>query len=380
VQGPLVRFLLVLGVLVALTGCGGAGDGADDGAVPPADDASVSAGTDPDGDEVDEVDEPIEAAPEPVLRVVATVAPVADLVAQVGGERVEVTSLVPPGADSHTYEPRPQDVARLSELDAYVGVGLDLNDAALDLAAQHLPAGAPILLLGELALDDDALVMDHSHDDDGHSHGDDGRSHGDDGHSHGDDGHSHGDDGGLGPNPHVWTSVRNAAAMVRSIAEELASLDDEGSDLYASNADALVAELEALDQDIATAAATVPEENRVLVTYHDAWTYFARDHGFEFVAAVQPGDYSEPSAAEVRGVIDLLRELQVPAIFGSEVFPTRVLDTIAAETDAVYVGDLSDDELPGAAGDPEHTYAEMMRRNAVTIVDALGGDSSALGR
>jgi ABC-type Zn uptake system ZnuABC Zn-binding protein ZnuA len=369
VQGLVVRFLLVLGVLVALTGCDGAGDGTDDGAVPPADDASVSTGTDP---AEDEVDEPIEAAPEPVLRVVATVAPIADLVAQVGGERVEVTSLVPPGADSHTYEPRPQDVALLSELDAYVGVGLDLNDAALDLAAQHLPDGAPILLLGELALDDDALVMDHSHDD--------GHSHGDDGHSHGDGEHSHGDDGGLGPNPHVWTSVRNAVAMVRSIAEELAFLDDEGSDLYASNAGALVAELEALDQDIATAAASVPEENRVLVTYHDAWTYFARDHGFEFVAAVQPGDYSEPSAAEVRGVIDLLRELQVPAIFGSEVFPTRVLDTIAAETDAVYVGDLSDDELPGAAGDPEHTYLEMMRRNAVTIVDALGGDSSALGR
>jgi ABC-type Zn uptake system ZnuABC Zn-binding protein ZnuA len=376
VQGPVVRFLLALGVLAALTGCDGAGDRADDGAVPPAEDTSLSTGDDPDEGEVDE---PIEAAPQPVLRVVATVAPVADLVAQVGGERVEVTSLVPPGADSHTYEPRPQDVALLSELDAYVGVGLDLNDAALDLAAQHLPEGAPILLLGELALDDDALVMDHSHDD-GHSHGDGGHSHGDDGHSHGDDGHHHEDDGELGPNPHVWTSVRNAVAMVRSIAEELAFLDDEGSELYASNADALVAELEALDQDIATAAATVPEENRVLVTYHDAWTYFARDHGFEFVAAVQPGDYSEPSAAEVRGVIDLLRELQVPAIFGSEVFPTRVLDTIAAETDAVYVGDLSDDELPGAAGDPEHTYLEMMRRNAVTIVDALGGDSSALGR
>jgi ABC-type Zn uptake system ZnuABC Zn-binding protein ZnuA len=376
VQGPVLRFLLALGVLAALTGCDGAGDRADDGAVPSAEDTSLSTGDDPDEGEVDE---PIEAAPQPVLRVVATVAPVADLVAQVGGERVEVTSLVPPGADSHTYEPRPQDVALLSELDAYVGVGLDLNDAALDLAAQHLPEGAPILLLGELALDDDALVMDHSHDD-GHSHGDGGHSHGDDGHSHGDDGHHHEDDGELGPNPHVWTSVRNAVAMVRSIAEELAFLDDEGSELYASNADALVAELEALDQDIATAAATVPEENRVLVTYHDAWTYFARDHGFEFVAAVQPGDYSEPSAAEVRGVIDLLRELQVPAIFGSEVFPTRVLDTIAAETDAVYVGDLSDDELPGAAGDPEHTYLEMMRRNAVTIVDALGGDSSALGR
>jgi ABC-type Zn uptake system ZnuABC Zn-binding protein ZnuA len=363
VHGPVVKLLLGLALVVALAGCGSPGEGVDAEAAPPADDTPVSDGTEPDEDEVDE---PIDATPDPVLRVVATVAPIADLVVQVGGHRVEVTSLVPPGADSHTYEPRPQDVALLSDLDAYLGVGLDLNDAALDLAAQHLPEGAPILLLGELALDDDALVLDHRHDDDGHSHDDDG--------------HSHGDGDGLGPNPHVWTSVRNAVAMVRSIAEELAFLDDEGSAIYVANADALVTELEALDQDIATAAATVPEENRVLVTYHDAWTYFARDHGFGFVAAVQPGDYSEPSAAEVREVIDLLRELRVPAIFGSEVFPTRVLDAIADETDAVYVGDLSDDELPGAAGDPDHTYVEMMRRNAITIVDALGGDSSALGR
>jgi ABC-type Zn uptake system ZnuABC Zn-binding protein ZnuA len=369
VQRPVVMSLLGLGFVVALAGCGGAGDGDDAGAVPPADDAPISSGTDPDEGGVDE---PIEAAPEPALRVVATVAPIADLVAQVGGERAEVTSLVPPGADSHTYEPRPQDVALLSDLDAYVGVGLDLNDGALELAAQHLPEGAPILLLGELALDDDALVLDHSHDD--------GHSHGDDGHSHGEDGHTHAADDRLGPNPHVWTSVRNAAAMVRSIAEELAVLDGEGSDLYATNAAALVAELDALDQDIATAAATVPEANRTLVTYHDAWTYFARDHGFGFVAAVQPGDYAEPSAAALRDVIDLIREHRVPAIFGSEVFPTRVLDTIAAETDATYIGDLADDELPGAPGGPEHTYAEMMRRNAITIVEALGGDSGALDR
>jgi ABC-type Zn uptake system ZnuABC Zn-binding protein ZnuA len=326
--------------------------------------------------------------PEPVLHVVATVAPVTDLVARVGGDRVEVSSLVPAGADSHTYEPRPQDVAVLSEADGYFGVGLDLNDGALELAEQHLPEGAPVVRLGEVALGEERLVHDHahshddghSHGDDGHSHGDDGHSHGDDGHSHGDDGHSHGDDGALGPNPHVWTSVRNAALLVPAIADELAVLDPEGQDVYRANAEDLVAELEALDQAITVAADTVPAEHRTLVTYHDAWTYFARDHGYRFVTAVQPGDFSEPSAADVREVIDLLRELDVPAVFGSEVFPSRVLDAIAAETDAEYVGDLADDVLPGAPGDPDHSYVAMMRRNAATIVDALGGDASALGR
>jgi ABC-type Zn uptake system ZnuABC Zn-binding protein ZnuA len=353
---------------------GGCGTQAEGGVDLPRDAAGAEPTEEPDlaGPEDAQERDPVEGAPTaPALYVIATVAPIADLVARVGGDRVAVDSLVPPGADSHTYEPRPQDVAVLADADAYLGVGLDLNAGVIDLAEQHLADGAPVVRLGEVALQDGQLVLDHP---------DDGHSHGEDGHSHGEHGHSHGEDGDLGPNPHVWTSVRNATSMVGAIAEELTALDAEGEDLYAANAEDLIAELESLDQDIEAAAATVPEVHRTLVTYHDAWTYFARDHGFEFVTAVQPGDFSEPSAAEVREVIDLLRDLDVPAIFGSEVFPSRVLDAIAAETGAVYVADLADDALPGSPGDPEHTYVEMMRRNAVTIVDALGGDSSTLER
>jgi ABC-type Zn uptake system ZnuABC Zn-binding protein ZnuA len=174
--------------------------------------------------------------------------------------------------------------------------------------------------------------------------------------------------------------VRNAIALVDAIAEQLTELDPEGAEHYVANAEALAAALDELDADIATAAATVPDADRTLVTYHDAWTYFARDHGFELVTAVQPGDYAEPSAAEVRQVIDLVRDLEVPAIFGSEVFPNRVVDAIAAETGATYVGDLADDTLPGEPGDDEHSYLELMRRNATTIVEALGGDPAALAR
>jgi ABC-type Zn uptake system ZnuABC Zn-binding protein ZnuA len=377
-----VRSVVALAAVLLVGGCGVAPDGTEVDAGPADREDQAADAPDP-GDGQPGTEEAEEAVVEPVLQVVATVAPITDLVARVGGERVAVSSLVPPGADSHTYEPRPQDVALLADADAYLGVGLDLNDGAIELAEQHLPDGAPVLRLGELALDEPQLVFDHSHDD-GHSHGDDGHSHGDDGHSHGGDGHSHGGDGHshaddeLGPNPHVWTSVRNAAVLVAAIAEELAALDPDGADEYLANADALIVELEALDDAIAAAAETVPDEHRILVTYHDAWTYFARDHGFEFVTAVQPGDYSEPSAAEVRRTIDLVRELEVPAIFGSEVFPNRVVDAIAAETGATYVGDLADDVLPGEPGDPEHSYVELMRRNATTIVDALGGDSSAL--
>jgi ABC-type Zn uptake system ZnuABC Zn-binding protein ZnuA len=337
------------------------------------DDSDTDTDTDTDADTADgEAAEPVPAQ----LTVVATVAPIADLVAVVGSERIEVHSLVPSGADAHTYEPRPQDVVVLDDADAYVGVGLDLNDGALRLARENLPEGAPLVLLGEDLLDEQDLVFDHSHgdDDQGHSHGDD-----DHGHSHGDDdhGHSHGDDE-LGPNPHLWTSLRNAASLVDGIADTLSDLDPEGADQYAANAIAYRDQLLELDASVSEAVSTIPESNRVLVTYHDAWTYFARDHDLAFATALQPTDFSEPSAGELRALIDQVRDLEVPAVFGSEVFPTPVLEALAEETDARYVGDLSDDVLPGAPGDPEHTYLEMMRRNARSIVDGLGGDVSAL--
>jgi ABC-type Zn uptake system ZnuABC Zn-binding protein ZnuA len=367
---------------MVLIACGGAADD-------PATDPDVRDASDPSSDDV--------ASEQPgtvgddasgdddgfVLAVVATVAPIADLVAMVGGERVEVDSLVPAGADAHTYEPRPQDVVALSDADAYLGVGLGLNDGALRLARENLPEGAPLVLLGEDLLNDQDLVFDHSHDDD-HSHGDEdqGHSHGDEdqGHSHGDEdqGHSHGDDQ-LGPNPHVWTSVRNAATMVDGIATTLSDLDPDGAEQYAANAAAYRDQLDDLDGRIASAVTTIPEDNRVLVTYHDAWSYFARDHELSFATAIQPADYSEPSAGELRALIDQIRALGVPTVFGSEVFPTPVLETIAEESDAAYVGDLSDDVLPGDPGDPEHSYLEMMRRNAHVIVTGLGGDASSLG-
>jgi ABC-type Zn uptake system ZnuABC Zn-binding protein ZnuA len=308
----------------------------------------------------------------PVLRVVAALAPIADLVRQVGGGLVDVTSMVPAGADAHTYEPRPRDVVGLADADLYVGIGLSLNDGVLRLAQENLREGASLVLLGEVALADDDLVFDHAHDhDDGHGHT---HSHGDNGHSH-----SHGDpDDEPGPNPHVWTSLRNTMSLVEGIAEALSAADPEHAGDYRERAADYIAELEALDRRIAAAIATIPDDNRMLVVYHDAWTYFARDYGLDMITAVQPADFSEPSASEVRAIIDLIRELGVTVVFGSEVFPTPVLEAIAEETGARYVADLSDDALPGAPGSADHTYLELMRRNARAVVDGLGGDARLL--
>jgi ABC-type Zn uptake system ZnuABC Zn-binding protein ZnuA len=295
--------------------------------------------------------------PGTTLKVTATVSPLADLVAQVGGDRVTVRSLVPPGADAHTYSPRPRDAMRLEEADLYVGIGLALNDSAVRLARANLRPDARLVLLGEERLDAASLVFDHPA---------------------GDRTDLPVDAAGLGPNPHVWTSLVNARELVSGIVEVLAERDPDGREHYAQRGDVLIAAIDALIVRIDAAVATIAPADRVLVTYHDAWAYFARDHGLDYAIAVQGGDYSDPSAAGVRSLIDQVRALGVRAVFGSRVFPSAVLEVIAAESGATYVPGLSDDALPGEPGDPEHTYLELMRQNAVIIVEGLGGDASGL--
>lgn len=363
--------LAAAALVVATSACGTDAPPAD-----PVDDTEGAAG-DP-GEEPESAPEEPEAEPEepgPDLLVVSTVAPVADLVAQVLGDRGTVEALVPPGMDSHTYEPRPADVIPLTEADLFVGNGLDLNPASVELAEANLPDGAPLVLLGDVALTDEDLSEEqwHDHGDGGHSHGDD-----DHGHTHDDDGHTHDDDHSHGANPHVWTSVPNVLAYVDVIETTLVDLDPEGADDYADRADALRDQLENLDDAIRTAVDTLDADRRKLVVYHDAWAYFGREYDVEVVAAVQPGDYAEPSASDVRAIIDQIRAEDVPAVFGAEEFPTSVAATIADETGADYVGELADDTLPGEPGDPEHSYVGMMAENVGRIVDALGGDSSAL--
>jgi ABC-type Zn uptake system ZnuABC Zn-binding protein ZnuA len=329
---------VLIAASLLLTACGGANDTGD-------------------GRANDSTSGPNVPAEPPVLRVTATVSPLADLVAQVGGPRVEVRSLVPPGADAHTYAPRPRDAMRLEDADVYFGIGLALNDGAIRLARANLRPDARLTLLGEEHLVAADLVFDHPA---------------------GADSSVPRDAAGLGPNPHVWTSLDNVRGLVRGIVTVLSEEDPEGAELYAARAEALLARLAVLDDAIATAIATIAPADRVLVTYHDAWVYFARDYGLDYAIAVQAGDYSDPSAAGVRALIDQVRELGVRAVFGSRVFPSAVLEVIAAEAGATYVAGLSDDALPGEPDEPGHTYLELMRQNAVIIVGGLGGDPAAL--
>lgn len=304
------------------------------------------------GGDPDAVTEPTEVAP--VLTVVADVDPIADLVRVVAGDRARVESLVPTGLDGHTYEPRISDAAVLTAADVFVSNGGDLNVAVEELAEVNLPEGAMTVLLAELTIDEDELLYTDTH-------------------SHGGVEHSHG-----GPNAHLWTNPPYAIRYVAEIEAALTAADAEGADSYAANAAAITATLTGLSEAIAMAIDTIPSDDRMLVVYHDSWSYFGREYDIEVVGAIQPVDFSEPSASEVGEMVDQIKDLGVPAFFGSEVFPSDVLEAIARESGSTYIGDLNDDRMPGEPGDPEHMYVGMMVHNARTIVDALGGDSSSL--
>jgi ABC-type Zn uptake system ZnuABC Zn-binding protein ZnuA len=160
--------------------------------------------------------------------------------------------------------------------------------------------------------------------------------------------------------------------------DALRKVDPTNTDSYAKNADIYLAKLKQLDEGIARAVQTIPEGRRKLVTYHDSWAYFARRYGMTVIGAIQPSDFAEPSAREVANMIDQLKQEQVPALFGSEVFPSKVLEQIGKEAGVKYVDTLRDDDPPGKADDPNHTYIGMMLADMQAMIPALGGNTDAL--
>jgi len=147
---------------------------------------------------------------------------------------------------------------------------------------------------------------------------------------------------------------------------------------YAANYAAFKARIDELDAAIQATVDSIPTENRKLLTYHDSWAYFAPRYGMTVVGAIQPSDFAEPSARDVASIIEQIRAEKVPAIFGSEVFASPVLEQIAKETGAQYVDDLRDDDLPGAPGEAKHSYVGLMVENLRIMAEALGGDPAII--
>jgi manganese/iron transport system substrate-binding protein len=284
-----------------------------------------------------------------LLNVATTVAPISSIARNVGGTRINLYGIVPDGTNSHTFEPAPSDAVTLSKADIVFVNGLQLEQPTIELTEANLKDGAVIVTLGDQTITPEEYVYDFSFPEE------DGR-----------------------PNPHLWMNPIFALAYARIIQTTLAERDPSNADYFVDNLARFEARINKLDAGIAAAVQTIPESNRKLLTYHDSYAYFAPRYGMTVIGAAQPSDFSEPSAKDVADLIDQIREAEVPAIFGSEVFPSPVLEQIAEEAGAVYVDQLRDDAPPGELSSPEHTYVGMMLRNMELMVPALGGTTEAL--
>lgn len=283
------------------------------------------------------------------LAVATTVAPVTSIVASVVGDRADVTGIVPEGTDSHTFEPRPSVAELLATADVVFLNGLSLEEPIRRLTESSVREGTEVVEIGTRVLPEDEYVFDFSFP------REDGR-----------------------PNPHLWTDPTYARRYAALVGDTLAERDPGNAAYYRANADAFSAAAGRLDAAMRQAFATVPPERRRLLTYHDAYAYFARTYGWEVIGAIQVSDFEDPSPKEVARLIEQVKAAGVPAIFGSEVFPSPVLAQIGKETGVAYVDTLRDDDLPGEPGDPEHSWFGLMRFDYVTLTRALGGDPSAL--
>lgn len=281
------------------------------------------------------------------LQVVTTVAPLTSIAATIGGDRVDVTGLVPEGTNSHTFEPPPSAAEVLSKADLVIVNGLKLEDPTAELAEENKKDGAAIVALGDRVLPREEWIFDFSFPEK------DGK-----------------------PNPHLWTNPRHAIRYAEVIRDEYAARDPEGKAAYEASYAAFAEGANALAEAMRFDGKTV--ERRELLTYHDGYAYFARDFGWTALGAIQPSSFEEPSPREVAALIDQIKARKVPAIFGSEVFPSTVLAQLGNATGARYVDTLRDDDLPGKPGDPEHSWLGLMRQNFVTMVEALGGEAFGL--
>ena len=292
---------------------------------------------------------PTPAQAQTKLKVVSTVAPITNIVLNVGGSKIDLEGIIAPGVDSHTFEPAPSDAVRLAGADLIVVNGLALEGHTIELAQANLKPGGRILELGPNTITRDEWVFDFSFPEE------------------------NGD-----PNPHVWMNPLYALKYAELVRDALVQMDAPNADYYRQNTERFRARIDTLDKAIMQTVATIPEQNRKLLTYHDSFAYFAPRYGFQVIGAIQPSDFAEPSPREVAALIDQIKENNIPAIFGSEVFPSSVLEQIGRETGVHYLDTLRDDDPPGEPGSPENTYVGMLQYDVQQMAEVLGGSTAPI--
>ena len=271
------------------------------------------------------------------LKVVATFSVIGDFAHCVGGEQIDLTTLVGPGADTHAFMPSPADGAALAQASVALENGLGFETWLDDLYhASGSQAARVVVTEGVEPLSAKPAPGEFD--------------------------------------PHVWHSVAHAITMVHSIRDALVKADPANAQTYRAKAGAYIAELQALDAWVLEQVKTLPSDHRKLVTTHDTFGYFAQRYGFEVIGAVLPTstEGASPSAQAIAALVETVRAAGIPAVFADNVTSNALLEQVAQEAGVAVIAVLFTDGL-GPDGSEGDTYVRMVRHNVNAIVTALGG-------
>ncbi len=325
-------FLSMILSLLWLTACGGSSE-------PAASDLEPGESMTVDQSEAPTLERP--------LNVVTTTGMINDIVQNVGGDLINVQGLLGPGSDPHLYVASAGDVDKLQEADVIFYNGLFLEAQMEDILEQLGERKTVVPVSAEI--DPDRLLASPQYADEF--------------------------------DPHIWFDVTLWQEAVRTVANTLSEVDPANVDTYQTNATEYLAELGELQQYVVDQANRVPEQQRVLVTAHDAFSYFGRAYGFEVLGLQGISTASEASTSDVQDLADYIAENEIPAIFVESSVPVRNVEAVQAAVqdrgfDVVIGGELFSDAM-GSEGSAEGTYIGMVRHNIDTIVGALLGESAS---
>ncbi len=271
------------------------------------------------------------------IQVVTSISPLADIISNVGGNKVQVTALIKPGNDPHEYEPTPEDARKVAKAAVFFANGVG-EEPYLEKLVRN--AGSPQTKIVTLA--DGLNIIGKGASDSEYAQS---------------------------GNPHLWLDVQNVQAYVQKIRDTLCELSPQNRDYFSSNADKYLQELDKLDKEIAAKIRSIPAANRKMVVFHDAWPYFAKRYGLQNLRPVVKNSDSEPSAREYAELITYVKEQKVKAVFAEAGFNPKLVQQLARDTGVSFVDNLYDDTV--AANGPATTYVQMMQVNTDTIVNAL---------
>ncbi len=275
------------------------------------------------------------------LQVVASYSVACDLAQQVAGDVVDIICLIAYENDPHAYEAAPSDRRAIEQADVIFYGGYNFEPSIIEMA-EATDTPTPKVALHEEAVPAPIFVEE---------------------------------DGESEPDPHVWHDVENGIAMTEVIAATLSEVDPDNAELYSSNAEALAAELQVLDQWIQTQIDTIPEDQRQLVTTHDATNYYAEAYGLT-VAGTLLGvsTEDEPSASTLRKLVSAVEKANVPVLFAELTANDQVLGTVSRESGVPISENVLIADGLGPIESPEGTYQGMLRYNTCTIAEGLGGE------